>query len=70
MKRSWTCLRIGPREFMPVKFRPHHRGPSGVERNVVITSWEVADLYAHPHDISATGSADAHEQREWSRLLG
>jgi streptogramin lyase len=28
--------------------------PSGVERNVVITQWEVADLYAHPHDISAT----------------
>ena len=28
--------------------------PTGAERNVVITQWEVADLYTHPHDISAT----------------
>jgi hypothetical protein len=28
--------------------------PTGIERNVVITQWEVADLYTHPHDITAT----------------
>src|SRR5207253_4132540 len=27
--------------------------PTGVERNVVITEWQVADVYAHPHDIKA-----------------
>lgn len=28
--------------------------PSGIERNLVVTSWEVSDTYAHTHDISAT----------------
>jgi hypothetical protein len=27
--------------------------PTGIERNVVITEWQIADLYAHPHDINS-----------------
>jgi hypothetical protein len=27
--------------------------PTGIERNIVITQWQVADMFAHTHDISA-----------------
>ena len=49
---DWS-KRIHSGEVPPVPPRP-----TGAERNVVVTQWEVADLYTHPHDITATDRRD------------
>ena len=60
--------RTGPNASPKATCRRRRRGPKGIERNLVVTLWDVGDDHSFMHDEISTGQEPSDGERRRARL--